>query len=344
MDGKNENRSAKLTCPQCEKDTMIEVPEDSCQAFYQCSGCGETVSTPEDSDDCCVICAYADTDCPTTGSNRGIAKGKMILWSAAIVITLAVLALVGWELFYGYVVPHAQNPAMFSTVGLFGFAALSGLLVNFGPCSLAVLPAYMSFHLGMDAGDSTVAYPFWSGLKTGFMAALGVVVFYLVLGSLFAALGTGLAAYSAELKLLVAGIILVLGLLLLFGRTVRIAGIDKLRRWMQDVSAGRSRTGKLIGFGAVYAAGGLSCFLPVFLPLIFFPFISGSFLISLVSFVIFSGIQALFLVGVTVAVAYGKREILTSLVGTRKIIERIAGSVLILTALVMLGVFLFLGM
>jgi len=333
-----------LTCPECEHETTIAVPEDSCQAFYQCNGCGETVSTPQDSDDCCVVCAYADTDCPTAEPDQSIAKGKIVLWSTATIITLAVLALVGWELFYGYVVPHAQNPATFSTVGLFGFAALSGLLVNFGPCSLAVLPAYMSFHLGMDADDSTIGYPFWRGLKTGLMAALGVVVFYLVLGSLFAALGTGLAAYSAELKLLVAGIILALGLLLLFGRTVRVKGIDKLQGWMQDVSAGRSRAGKLIGFGAVYAAGGLSCFLPVFLPLVFFPFISGSFVISLVSFVIFSGIQALFLVGVTVAVAYGKREILTGLVGTRKIIERIAGSVLILTALVMLGVFLFLGM
>ena len=344
MGGKNENRSAELTCPQCAHDTTIDVPEDSCQVFYQCSGCGKTVSTPEDSDDCCVICAYADTDCPTAGPDQSIPKGKIILWSVAVLITLFVLALIGWELFYGYVVPQAQDPATFSTVGLFGFAALAGLLVNFGPCSLAVLPAYMSFHLGLDADDSTIGYPFWRGLKTGLMAALGVVVFYLVLGSLFAAVGTGLAAYSAELKLVVAGIILVLGLLLCFGRTVRVAGIDKLQGWMRDASAGRSRTGKLIGFGAVYAAGGLSCFLPVFLPLIFFPFISGSFVASLISFVIFSGIQALFLVGVAVAVAYGKREILTGLVGTRKIIKRIAGAVLILTALVMLGVFVFLGM
>jgi cytochrome c biogenesis protein CcdA len=344
MDGKNENRSAELTCPECEHETTITVPKDSCQAFYECSGCGEVVSTPQDSDDCCVVCAYADTDCLPAGSNQSMPKGKIVLWSVAALITLAALALIGWELFYGYVVPHAQNPTAFSTIGLFGFAALSGLLVNFGPCSLAVLPAYMSFHLGMDADDSTIGYPFWKGLKTGLMAALGVVVFYLVLGGLFAAVGTRLAAYSAELKLVVAGIILVLGMLLLFGRTVRVTGIDKLQSWMQDVSAGRSRAGKLIGFGAVYAAGGLSCFLPVFLPLVFFPFISGSFVISLVSFVVFSGIQALFLVGVTVAVAYGKREILKGFLGKHKIIERIAGSVLILTALVMLGVFLFLGM
>lgn len=38
------------------------MPENACQRFYLCTGCGETLKPKPG--DCCVFCSYADTPCP----------------------------------------------------------------------------------------------------------------------------------------------------------------------------------------------------------------------------------------------------------------------------------------
>lgn len=51
-----------ITCPLCghyEKETM---PENACQFFYECKGCGEILKP--NPGDCCVFCSFADTPCP----------------------------------------------------------------------------------------------------------------------------------------------------------------------------------------------------------------------------------------------------------------------------------------
>jgi hypothetical protein len=53
---------ATITCPLCGTSALARMPENACQRFYRCSGCGELLK-PKD-DDCCVFCSYADTPCP----------------------------------------------------------------------------------------------------------------------------------------------------------------------------------------------------------------------------------------------------------------------------------------
>jgi hypothetical protein len=38
------------------------MPENACQHFYRCTGCGEMLKPK--SGDCCVFCSYADAVCP----------------------------------------------------------------------------------------------------------------------------------------------------------------------------------------------------------------------------------------------------------------------------------------
>lgn len=51
-----------LTCPECGTSKSEVMPEDSCQWFYQCSGCG-AVLKPQPGD-CCVYCSYGTVPCP----------------------------------------------------------------------------------------------------------------------------------------------------------------------------------------------------------------------------------------------------------------------------------------
>ena len=53
---------ATITCPLCGTHALATMPEDACQYFYRCTGCGETLK-PKDGD-CCVFCSYSDAVCP----------------------------------------------------------------------------------------------------------------------------------------------------------------------------------------------------------------------------------------------------------------------------------------
>lgn len=55
--------TAILTCPYCGAKTEKAIKEDSCEAMYQCEGCGVRVKAKES---CCVICEYSDKKCPVS--------------------------------------------------------------------------------------------------------------------------------------------------------------------------------------------------------------------------------------------------------------------------------------
>jgi len=59
-----DKQEAILACPHCSFKDNIAVPHDRCLPFYECSNCEEVISVSNNSDDCCVVCAYSDGTCP----------------------------------------------------------------------------------------------------------------------------------------------------------------------------------------------------------------------------------------------------------------------------------------
>lgn len=55
--------TATITCPHCGAAKRETMPTDSCQFFYECTGC-HAVLTPEPGD-CCVFCSYSPVKCPS---------------------------------------------------------------------------------------------------------------------------------------------------------------------------------------------------------------------------------------------------------------------------------------
>lgn len=51
-----------LVCPRCGFAKEETMPEDACQFFYECRGCG-AVLKPKPGD-CCVFCSYGSVKCP----------------------------------------------------------------------------------------------------------------------------------------------------------------------------------------------------------------------------------------------------------------------------------------
>ncbi|MCK6512136.1 hypothetical protein L6R29_19555 [Myxococcota bacterium] len=58
-----------ITCPSCGKSQLETMPTDSCQFFYECSGC-KTVLRPKQGH-CCVYCSYGSVPCPSIQTQAG---------------------------------------------------------------------------------------------------------------------------------------------------------------------------------------------------------------------------------------------------------------------------------
>ena len=51
-----------ITCPQCDKKTIKQMPTDYCQYLWKCPHCKNNLKPKKG--DCCVYCSYGNVKCP----------------------------------------------------------------------------------------------------------------------------------------------------------------------------------------------------------------------------------------------------------------------------------------
>ncbi|MEX2427406.1 MAG: GDCCVxC domain-containing (seleno)protein [Bacteroidales bacterium] len=56
-------RLSEITCPHCGHKKQEEMPEDSCQFFYECENCHQLLKPIQG--DCCVYCSFGSVKCPS---------------------------------------------------------------------------------------------------------------------------------------------------------------------------------------------------------------------------------------------------------------------------------------
>jgi hypothetical protein len=57
-----------ITCPHCAHQATERMPDDACQFFYVCQGCGARLKPLPG--DCCVFCSYGNVPCPPIQQSR----------------------------------------------------------------------------------------------------------------------------------------------------------------------------------------------------------------------------------------------------------------------------------
>ncbi|HEY3145373.1 MAG TPA: GDCCVxC domain-containing (seleno)protein [Dongiaceae bacterium] len=57
-----------ITCPACGHQATETMPTDSCQYFYDCTGCGALLKPK--AGDCCVFCSFGSVPCPPAQQER----------------------------------------------------------------------------------------------------------------------------------------------------------------------------------------------------------------------------------------------------------------------------------
>ena len=204
-------------------------------------------------------------------------------------------------------------------------AFAAGLVATVNPCGFAMLPAYLSYFMGLEDDQASRGRAMRSALTVGVVVSTGFLVVFGLAGLLITA-GFRFVIGAIPWFAVVVGVgIVALGIALLLGRELTV-GLPKAHR----AASGRGYRSVFL-FGVSYAVASLSCTLPVFLTVVAAQVTRGSFVSGVATFVSYASGMALVLMAITVALAVGKRSLVARLKGAGRSIGRVSGVILVAT-------------
>ena len=264
-----------------------------------------------------------------------------------ILVGIILVALAGYFIFVNYMTVFVPNIASYS---LLLIAIIAGIAAFFNPCNFAVLPAYLSYYYSISEKTTKPKNKLKTILLYGLAAALGIVVFNLILGSLIGLLGAGFGksfALAGETPNLLTGlfvrvfrgtigsILIILGYLHFSGIGFHLGFLDRLSKKFSE-SKQKNPYKRLFAFGFIYNAIGIGCSGPILAGLSVFAFGSGGFYTALFAFFLFSLTMAFLMVFISLLVGLSKGTLISKLGTSAPAIKKISGSILILVGLLLL--------
>ncbi len=208
--------------------------------------------------------------------------------------------------------------------GALALAFSAGMVATLNPCGFAMLPAYLSYFMGIRDEEPSPGRAMGSALVVGGIVSAGFLLVFGLAGIVITGISRSLAAqWIPWLALLVGVAVALLGVALLLGYELRV-GLPKTKR------AGKGRGfGNVFGFGTSYAVASLSCTLPVFLTVVATQITQRSFIAGVAIFFAYAAGMATVLLGITVVLALGKQSIVGRLRASARHINRISGVILV---------------
>ncbi len=204
------------------------------------------------------------------------------------------------------------------------FAFTAGMVATINPCGFAMLPAYLSYFLGLDrrASDTGARAGIWRALLTGATVSAGFLVVFGIVGLLFTA---GLTAINNVVPWLTIGI----------GIALVGIGVAFLAGWRMAVflpkfdhgGAGRDAR-SLFLFGISYAVASISCGLPTFIVVVSTSV--NDFGSGLVAFAVYAAGMSLVLTSLTISLALARRSLLMRLRSLMRYTDQLAGVLMVL--------------
>lgn len=202
-------------------------------------------------------------------------------------------------------------------------AFTAGMVATVNPCGFAMLPAYLSFFLGLEGADDDARAGVARALAVGAAVTLGFVVVFTTIGALISHLSLAVEQWFPWLTIAVGVGVFALGVALLFGFELRLA-LPHLDR------GGRERTlVSMFVFGVSYAVASLSCTLPVFLSVVAGTFSRSNALSGIAMYVLFALGMGLVLTVLTLALALARQSLVHRLRKVLPVVNRVSGALLV---------------
>ncbi|MFC4245143.1 cytochrome c biogenesis CcdA family protein [Gryllotalpicola reticulitermitis] len=196
------------------------------------------------------------------------------------------------------------------------YAFTLGLVGLLNPCGFPLLPAYLALFLGEQDGGWTTRVV--RGLAAGGSLTAGFILVFGVLGLAAGAVSTVLDPVIPWLMIACALALLVVGVL---------ASASRMRELRLPALPFRPGTGAvtMVGFGAAYALGSLSCSLPLFLAGVSSALARGG-TTGVLAFLAYGIGMGLFATGASVTAAVAGASAVRGLGRAARILPRIAGA------------------
>jgi cytochrome c biogenesis protein CcdA len=192
-----------------------------------------------------------------------------------------------------------------------GLAFGAGMIAAVNPCGFAMLPAYLSLYLGAEEGDfgkRSAPARLLRALLVGAVVSSGFVLLFAAAGLAISLGGNALLAAMPALGIVIGGVLILIGLWMLAGRTLYTGVFERLASRVGD--PGTVSTRGFFLFGLAYGAASLSCTLPVFLAVIGSSLAAGGVLAGAGQFLSFGLGMAAVLMVLTLALAFFKQGLL----------------------------------
>jgi cytochrome c biogenesis protein CcdA len=200
-----------------------------------------------------------------------------------------------------------------------------GMAATVNPCGFAMLPAYLSFFLGLEGDDAEAPQAgVGQAVRVALAVSLGFLAVFAVVGTVVELTSLPIEENAPWISLVIGAALFALGVALLCGVEVNVA-LPRLDR------GGRERTVRsMFVFGMSYAIASIGCSLPLFLGAVAGTISRQSVLDGLVTFGLYALGMTLVLLGLTVAIALARTSVVRFLRRAQPSIARVAGGLVAL--------------
>ncbi len=200
-----------------------------------------------------------------------------------------------------------------------------GMVATFNPCGFAMLPAYLSYFLGLEGSthpDERASM--LRALAVGLSVTVGFLVVFAIIGVVLKGSLDTIQQRLPWVTLILGLGLIVLGIWFLMGRTVNLP-IPKPAR----AHEGRELWSTFL-FGVSYALVSLSCTIPTFLIAVTATFEEENFVSGLAVFLAYGLGMGLVLMVLTMAIALAEQGLVRNLRSVLPYVHRVSGALLAL--------------
>lgn len=208
--------------------------------------------------------------------------------------------------------------------GVLAFAFAAGIFAAVNPCGFAMLPAYLSYFLGIEGGDADSRATVRRALLVALAVSLGFTAVFATLGILIQGFSIELRDHLPWVSIGIGVVLFALGVAMLLGFEP-VLSLPKLERGGRD----RGLVSMFL-FGVSYAIASVGCTIGLFLSAVVVTFTRDSTFDGVLAFLAYAGGMALVLVTLTVSLALAKRSIVGRMRSLLPWIQRIAGGLLVI--------------